>query len=343
MIRRAELLALAAMLALAPALAQEPAPAADPPRTVVITGQVRAPDAEIIYAPMSESSPVTLRFLAEEGAQVQPGDPLVRIDPGASLSQQESLKAQIAQARARIDKELAELAVREIDAELALVDAQAALGKAEVDAAIPPDYIARIDADRYQGEFERARRELALKLEELATAREAVTRRRSDGDLEIAKLQTDLDYASAVIALAEQRAEGSGVVTFYFNAWTGQRYEEGSSTNAGQAIGELVRPGALGVRAHALEPDRRGLEVGQPVTLQFDAIRGQSLQGRISAIGGTPLAKAEWGDGRYFVVDISLPEKHTLPLRPGMSVRVAAMPAVDADADADPARAGEAP
>lgn len=330
MIRRAEGLVLAALLALAPALAQEPAPAADAaaagPRTVVITGQVRAPDAEIIYAPMSESSPVTLRYLAEEGSVAKPGDPLVRIDPGASLSQQESLKVQIAQTRARIDKELAELAVAEVNAELALVDAEAALAKAEVDAAIPADYIARIDADRYQGERERARRELALKREELAAASAALARRGRDGDLEIAKFQTDLDYASAVIALAEQRAEGSGVVTYYFNAWTGQRYEEGSSTNAGQAIGELVRPGALGVRAHALEPDRRGLAVGQAVTLHFDAVPGRSLQGRITAIGGTPLAKAEWGEGRYFVVDIALPEEHALPLRPGMSVRVAARP-----------------
>lgn len=330
MIRRAEALALGTLLALAPAFAQEPEPAAAAPRAVVITGQVHAPGAEIIYAPMSESSPVTLRYLAGEGAQVQPGDPLVRIDPGASLSQQESLKVQIAQARARIDKELAELAVREIDADLALVDAEAALAKAEVDAAIPADYIARIDADRYQGEFERARRELALKTEELTAARTAVARRRSDGELEIAKMQTDLDYADTVIALAEQRAEGSGVATFYFNPWIGQRYEEGSTAVSGQAIGELVRPGALGVRAHALEPDRRGLEVGQAVNLHFDAIRGQSLPGKITAIGGTPLAKAEWGSGRYFVIDIELPQQHALPLRPGMSARVSTQPAEEA-------------
>ena len=66
MIRRADALLLALAFAAAPALAQEAATAG--PRPVVITGQVRAPDAEIIYAPMSESSPVTLRYLAPEGA-----------------------------------------------------------------------------------------------------------------------------------------------------------------------------------------------------------------------------------------------------------------------------------
>lgn len=297
---------------------------------VVLSGQVRAPDAEVIYAPMSETSPVTLRYAVPDGTAVKPGDSLVRVDPGAALAQQESLKAQIAQSRARIAKELAELAVRELDAQLALVDAEAALAKAEVDAAIPPDYIARIDVDRHAGELARARREHALKLEELRTAREAVARRRADGELEMRKMQTDLDYSASVIAMAEQKAEGSGVASFYFNPWSGQRYEEGSSVNAGEAIGELLRPGALGVRAHALEPDRRGLVVGQEVQLRFDALPGRVLAGRIGAIGGTPLAKAEWGSGRYFVVDITLPAEHGLPLRPGMSVRVHAEPGAGA-------------
>ncbi|HBD20538.1 MAG TPA: hypothetical protein DC063_10975 [Arenimonas sp.] len=293
---------------------------------VVLSGQVRAPGAEVIYAPMSESSPVTLRYVVPDGTAVQPGDSLVRIDPGAALAQQESLKAQLVQARARIAKELAELAVRELDAQLALVDAEAALAKAKVDAAIPPDYIARIDVDRYAGELARAGREHALKQEELRTAREAVARRRADGELETAKMQTDLDYAASVIAMAEQRAEGSGVASFYFNPWSGQRYEEGASANAGEAIGELVRPGALGVRAFALEPDRRGLAVGQAVQLRFDAVPGKSMEARITDIAGSPTAKAEWGSGRYFVVDIALPDGHGLPLRPGMSARIIAEP-----------------
>ena len=328
MIRRAEFAALACAALLAAGAGHA--------GTVVFSGQVRAADAEVIYAPMLESSPVTLRYLAPEGSQVQPGDPLVRVDPGGALSQQETLKAQIAQTEARIDKELADLAVKEIDAELALVDAEAALAKAEVDAAIPADYIARIDADRHQGELERARRELALKREELETAREALARRREDGALEVAKMRTDLDYYGTLIATAEQRAEGTGVVVYYFNAWTGQRYEEGSSTNAGQAIGEVVRPGELAVRAHALEPDRRGLAVDQPVGLQFDALPGQTIEGRITAISGTPQPKAEWGDGRYFTVDIALPAGHGLPLRPGMSVRVAAEVPAPAAAEVAP-------
>ena len=318
MTRRAELAAAVLALALAASAAQSA------PRKVVMTGQVRAPDAEGIYAPVADSSPVVLRFLVPEGSEVKPGDPLVRIDPGASLASQETLQAQIAQTRARVAKELADLAVLEVDAELAFVDAQAALAKAEVDAAIPGDYIARIDADRYQGELERAQREIALKQGELDAARDATRRRRDDAALEIAKLDTDLRFAAANIAAAEPRAEGRGVVVYGFNPWTGQRYEEGASVNSGSLIGEVIQEGSLSVRAHVLEPDRRDLAVGHALELQFDAIPGRTVPGRISAISGAPQAKAEWGAGRYFLVDVDLPADHGLPLRPGMSARLLA-------------------
>ncbi|MFN8994213.1 MAG: hypothetical protein ACK5X3_11220 [Pseudomonadota bacterium] len=72
---------------------------------------------------------------------------------------------------------------------------KAAQARAEVDAAIPADYLARIDYDRYQGEAERARREIVLKRSELATAEAAVARRDRDGALEIRQLEADLVFA----------------------------------------------------------------------------------------------------------------------------------------------------
>lgn len=300
------------------------------PRPVVLSGLVRAADAEAIYAPMADSSPIVLRYLAPEGTQVKPGDPLVRIDPGSALSQRETLLSQIVQTQARIAKEMAELAVAEIDAELALVDAEAALGKAKVDAAIPGDYIARIDADRYRGEFERADREFTLKQGELEAAREAVRRRASDAALEVDKLRTDLRFAEGNIASAEQKATTAGVIVYAFNPITGQRFEEGASAYSGNVVGEVIREASLSVRLHALEPDRRGLAEGQSVDLQFDAVPGRRTTGTIKAISGAPQPKAEWGSGRYFVIDIALAKDHGLPLRPGMSVRALATPAAAA-------------
>ena len=225
--------------------------------------------------------------------------------------------------RGRLRVEIAELQVKAIDAERALVDAQAALEQAEVDARIPRAHLSALDHDRYRGELERATREQALKRSEFAAATEAVARRRADAELEVAKLEADRLYHEAQVANSEQRAGVVGTVIHGFDAWRGTRYDEGSSAHPGNRIGEIVASGGMDVRAWALEPDRASLREDQPVQLSFDALPGVQAQGRIVRISGAPEPKAEWGDGRYFSLDIALLDGHDLPLKPGMSVRVA--------------------
>lgn len=291
----------------------------------VLTGEVQAVEAQTIYTPESNSSPVVIRYFIPEGSQVRKGDVVLRIDPGQSASQVRELEANIEQTRARAAKELAELQVKLVDAELALADADAALASAKIDARIPRELISRLDYDRYQGELDRATREAALKRTELGSARAAVERRKRDGALEVEKLQVQRDYHVARIRTSEVRADRDGIVVHGFNqGWLEGRIDEGSSTMPGSKAGQVVSGGAMRVRAWALEPDRRPLRVGQEVRLAFDAYPGRGLPGRIAAIAGAPDRKPEWGDGRYFTVDIDLRQQGALKLLPGMSVRVTA-------------------
>ena len=293
--------------------------------STVLTGEVEAVDAQTIYTPQSNSSPVVIRYFIPEGTRVRTGDVVLRIDPGQSASQVSDLEAKIEQTRAGAAKELAELRVKVIDAELALNDADAALATAKIDAKIPADLISKLDYDRHRGELDRATREAALKREELATARAAVQRRERDAALETEKLQVQRDYFASLIRNAEVRADRDGIVVHGFNqGWLEGRIDEGSSTMPGGKAGEVVSGGAMRVRAWALEPDRRHLHIGQGVQLAFDAYPGSSVPGRITAIAGAPERKPEWGQGSYFTVDIELRAATRLKLLPGMSVRVIA-------------------
>lgn len=290
---------------------------------VVLTGAVEALDSQLIHTPEANMVPVTIRYFVPEGQQVKKGDLLLRVDAGQEAAQIPGLDAQVEQARARAAKEIAELQVKAIDAELALVDADAALATAKIDAAIPAALISRLDYDRYQGELERATREAALKRTEFANANAAVKRRDADGQLEIEKLQVQRDFLIAKVKTAEVHADRDGVVLHGFNNnWIGGRIDEGAATIPGSKAGEVVRGSAMRVRAWALEPDRRGLRLGQPVQLAFDALPGRRTAGRIAAIAGAPDRKPEWGDGRYFTIEIDLLAQGRLPLLPGMSVRV---------------------
>ncbi|WP_162250380.1 efflux RND transporter periplasmic adaptor subunit [Pseudoxanthomonas sp. Root630] len=293
---------------------------------MVLTGEVRAIDAQQILTPQSNTSPVVIRYYVPEGERVKKGEVVLRIDPGQSASRIPELALQIEQAQAKDAKDVAELQVKAVDAEMALVDAEAELAAARLDATIPPDLISALDYDRHQGELDRATREVALKRKDLEGARVAVRRRMEDGQLQVRKLTMQRDYHSALVRTAEVVADRDGVVVHGFNPMSGGRMDEGSSTMPGSKAGEVVGSGRMNVRAWALEPDRRGLAVGQPVDIMFDAIPGRNVTGRIDFISGAPDRRPEWGDGRYFSIDIVLGD-HSLPLMPGMSVRVRTQPA----------------
>ena len=298
-----------------------------PAHAVVLTGEVRAIDAQLIITPQSNSSPVVIRYYVPEGERVKKGEVVLRIDPGQSASRIPDLEAQIEQGRAKDAKEIAELQVKALDAEMALVDAEAELATAKLDATIPPDLISGLDYDRNQGELDRATREVALKRKDLDAARTAVQRRIQDGRLQIDKLVLQRDYHAALVRTSEVVADRDGVVVHGFNNnWIGGRIDEGASTMPGSKAGEVVSSGRMNVRAWALEPDRRGLAVGQPVELTFDALPGRKVPGKIDFISGAPDRRPEWGEGRYFTLDITL-DSTALSLMPGMSVRVVARPA----------------
>jgi multidrug resistance efflux pump len=97
LIRRREWLALLLLLACHGAQA------------TVFSGEVQMADAQGIYTPPSMSSPVVLRYYVPDGAPVEKGDVLLRIDAGPAETQLRKLKAQLEQTRAKNAKEIAEL------------------------------------------------------------------------------------------------------------------------------------------------------------------------------------------------------------------------------------------
>ncbi len=310
-----------------------PAPARRP---LLITGVVDAIDSQPIQVPPSNSSPVVLRNFVEEGTAVKKGDVLLRIDSQDAASVRQ-LQIDSAQAAATAAKEIADLEVKSVEAQRALAEATAALAKAKVDAALPRAQISGLDFDRYQGERERAERDLDVKKKTSATAADAVQSRMKDAGLQAQQRQLAIDFSIARQEQVKVRAVRDGVVVHGYSEWRGERYDEGASGFPGNSVGYVMGIGGMRVQAWAAEADRPFLATGQQVRLSFDALPGASLLATVSAIASAPASKAAWGSARYFRVDITLPQ-HALALVAGMSVLVEG-----ADAKAPAASAPAAP
>lgn len=290
-------------------------------RPVLITGEVEALDSQTIFVPPSNTSPIVIRNFLPEGTQVKQGDVVLRID-SASTTNIDQLRMDRERARAKTDSETATLEVAAIEAEKALTNAQAALDKAKVDAALPKQQITALDYDRHQAALGHATRDLAIKQDSLKNARAAVARRKEDGALEVKKLQINEAFQLAQVAQSEVRATRDGVVVHGYSPFNGERMDEGSTAWPGNAAGTVLGDGRMVVTAWVLEADRPYLRDGQAVDVRFDALPGVVVTGKLAGITSAPEARPRWGLGRYFRARIALPDDHGLPLVAGMSVLV---------------------
>jgi multidrug resistance efflux pump len=301
-----------------------PAHAANP-RPVLMTGEVVAADSQLINVPPSNSSPTTLRNFVADGEHVKIGDLVLRID-AQSDTKLDQLEVEIAQTRDKTMRDAADLEVKAIESETLLVNAQAALAKAKVDAALPQAQIARLDYDRYQGELDRATRDLEVKQKGLSTANDNVGRRVNDGELALKKLQINFAFAKVELGQAEVRAQQDGYVVHNYGGRRGERFEEGSNARPGNIVGQVLGNGQVKVIVWALEADRTFLTKGQKLRVSFDSLPGASVTGAVTLIASAPEERSSWGDGRYFRVELALPLSHGLALVHGMSALIEPLP-----------------
>ncbi len=312
--------AVALTLIIGSALAAEQVSGARP---WMLTGDVQASGAAPIVMPPSNSSPTLIRYFVAEGQTVKMGDPVLRIDPGTQASISD-LQAQMDLTQARADKELAALSVAAVNAEILQLEARAASERAKLDAAVPKIHLSPLDFDRFAAEAARSAQDLTQKSKVLSSARAALRRKREDAELELNKAKVELAFAMAGIARSEVKATVSGMVTHGFNEGRGggRRYDEGENAQSGSVVGQVLNGDRTFVRAYALEADRTYLQEKQRVALSVDALPSLPITGEIRMIANAPEARAAWGDGRYFRVEIDLPPEHQAKLAPGMSVRV---------------------
>lgn len=296
--------------------------AADHPANLVLTGEVRSRNSQELVVPPSVMSPVTIKYFVADGQPIKAGDVVLKIDPGVSAAQIPRLEAELAHLRIAGERDMAELRVKAIDAELTLIKSEANLANARIDARIPRGIISELSYDQYQGELKRAIREAELDRANVRQALTSLVRKQKLIDLAIKKLELEIAYYKNSIEESVVLAERTGHVIHGFNRLGSvSRIDEGSSVLPGSSAGQIVVDGGDFVRAFVLDSDRGRVTIGQNAQISFDAIPKSLVHGKVHSISGAAERKPEWGRGHYFNVDLMI-ETPKYNLKPGMSARV---------------------
>jgi HlyD family secretion protein len=226
----------------------------------------------------AETSGVVNRAPVEDGQVVAVGTVLAAIaDP--------VLPAEIETAQAHLNEARANLATHE------------AGGK--------PAEFTEIENNLARAKFDRSQAQRALESLERLVAQHAATKQEADAarekvqqsELEIAGLEkrklslvspTEVNAAGARVrdaetslALAEKRAALSFVRSPMAGVVYGREVRAGSFVNAGDLIANVGKMDQLRVKVYVDEPELGRVQVGQPVTLTWDALPGRQWHGTV--------------------------------------------------------------
>jgi membrane fusion protein (multidrug efflux system) len=283
----------------------------------------------------SQVSGRVLALLVADNQHVEQGQPLLRIDPRdfqvkleQSEAQEANAVAQVAQARADLVAQIANLAQQKAQVRVA----QADLVQAKQDLArfvgTDPAAITRQQLEQSQATAKSAFAKLDSANQAVTAGQAQVVSQRTKIDAALAsvrQMQADVDNAKLQLSYTEVLAPQAGKVTR-------RTVNLGNYVTPGQALVAVV-PDDMWVTANFKETQLIHMRVGQPVDVTVDAYPGRVLHAHVESLQrgtGSVFSSlpAENATGNYVKVVQRLPVKivfdgddwRQLPLAPGLSV-----------------------
>jgi len=292
-----------------------------PSGRIVLTGSLRAAEAERFTVPVTSSWQQTLKWLIPEGEPVESGDSIALFDPaGAEDQLLNTEEALISEVQKRASEE-AQGRLQRMDLELALKRAEVEHRKAQLDAAIPQDVLDGVDYRQRQ--LDMATRKVTFEQAELELLNHDASMRSTlaEIDIEIAELRTDCSRMEEEVDSLNLRATRSGIVVHAEHPWWGRKVVVGDRLRATFPVAHIPNLETLEVEAWACETDAVHLSPGQRLSMRLDSFPDRLFTGRVTSVAVAGERRASWGRAPYFRVLIALDGLDLKIMKPGMSAR----------------------
>ena len=311
---------------------QPAAAEASPVYGLVLTGMLRATNSELLDTPTSTTWQLSLQWLIDEGTAVEPGDAIARFDPGATQTNLHNKQDQLEEKRQERESRIAQDSIRRMELELALLKAEVAYKKAQIDAAVTQDLLRGKDYRQRQHslrETKQAFQNAQLDSLDHETSSNSTI---SEMDIELLELGKDIEDLEEELESLTLRASRSGIVLHAVHRWSGRPVRVGDRMQATMPVASIPEVHSLEVEAWAGETDAARLEAGMPVRILLDADPSRDFDGVVDFIGTAGERRESWGRGSYRRVTIRMDRVDPEVMKPGMSVRCE----VDLETASDP-------
>lgn len=285
-------------------------------------GELQGGATETLTVPMTGSGSTAITFLRQNGELVQKGDTVVKLDTTEQDFKLREAEADVAEAEQQVIQAKAESEARIEEIRYALLQAQADLKVAELEAK-RNDILPRLTARQNELAVDAAKDRLTKLESDLENRRKTAATGIAIQQTAMERAKVRADTARKNIASMTLQAKTSGYVALQSNDEGNFRwgmylppYQVGDQARPGKGVAQIPDMKSWEGAARIGELDRGHLAEGQAAEVEVIALPGRKFAGKIKAIGGTTGPPWE----RRFECRIALMAPDPL-LRPGMSAR----------------------
>jgi len=295
---------------------------ADFEQTVLLTGEVEAVRSIPLVVPETPSWRVELRWLAEDGKQVEAGERIAELDNTEFVEVLEQNELTLEESLAELERKKAETTSTIREKEFAVTRNRAEVEKAELEANLPEGIVPRqeladrrLDLVRAQSDLEKAEAELEAERQSSAAALEIQ-------QIDIQKARREIEAARKAIDELALEAPVAGLFLVAELPWEDRALQEGDTVWTGLPVGSIPDLSSLQVVARLSDVDDGRVAVGMPARVVLDAYPDRVIAGTVSEVSS--IAREEGRDSlrRFFRVVVKLAESDPERMIPGMSARV---------------------
>jgi HlyD family secretion protein len=287
-------------------------------RTVDVVGVLEAIDSSDLTAPqLPQMWNFKIAFLAEEGARVEAGRPVLAFDDTELQLRLLQAIADRDTAAKTLEKRTTDLAVERERAALTLAEAEAKLHKARLKTDVPPEVTPSIEMRLARVDREIAEREAAFRRESLA----GLERRAAN---ELDALERQLEYSESRVTGLRQAIERltvtaprAGTVVYRTN-WNGEKKKVGDTVWWAETIIQIPDLERLRASAEVEEIAAADVAPGQAVRFRLDAYPDRPFRARVTRVQRAVQSRSFRDRTKVMKLELELEETDPVIMRPGM-------------------------
>lgn len=290
-------------------------------QNVVLSGSLEAQKAEIFTVPVTNTWQIQLKWMVDEGAVVEPGQPVVRFDSSSITSDIYQLEDALLLKKEQKKQKQEDYQLREFELGVNVKKAEVAFKKAQLDANIPKGIESDYEYDKKQLELKKSRlalqtaqRDRKVRLENLKADIEKM-------DIEIREAFLQLEKSRIILDKLTLKATTAGPVVYGQNRYQGRKVQIGDNVSPGFTIATIPDKSSLKVTAWVNETDIRKVKAGQKVDMVLDAYPKKRFSGTLIDVLNNAEEKSRWGETNYFRASITLDTVDPEIMKPGMSIK----------------------